>query len=130
MTAAPDIALPAAHGLSKNLDDACHDVEAKITRTDSKASLFSEPSTGSVHEAGAGADLGVLIGEVGDCDDQAEDSTASPRLRPGIRLAGSWPVVVVGTPAAAWTLWVSRTTRVGSSNRRCVRGPGSAGVHG
>ncbi|MFF1545997.1 Pycsar system effector family protein [Streptomyces sp. NPDC058291] len=40
MTAAPDIALPAAHGLSKNLDDACHDVEAKITRTDSKASLL------------------------------------------------------------------------------------------
>ena len=40
MTAAPDIALPTAHGLSKNLDDACHDVEAKIARTDSKASLL------------------------------------------------------------------------------------------
>ncbi|MGA5363954.1 Pycsar system effector family protein [Streptomyces purpurascens] len=40
MTAAPDTALPAAPGLSKNLDEACADVEAKITRTDSKASLL------------------------------------------------------------------------------------------
>lgn len=45
-------------------------------------------------------------------------STANPRLRPGTRLAGSWPLVSAGTPAATWTLCVSRTTRAGSSNRR------------
>jgi hypothetical protein len=53
-----------------------------------------------------------------DSDDQARTSTASPRLRPGTRFAGSRPVVEAGTPAAAWTLCVSSTTRAGSSNRR------------
>lgn len=45
-------------------------------------------------------------------------STASPPLRPGTRLAGSRPVVAAGTPAAAWTLWVSSTTKAGFSNLR------------
>lgn len=37
-------------------------------------------------------------------------STAGPRSRPGTLFAGSRPVVVAGTPAAAWTLLVSGTT--------------------
>jgi hypothetical protein len=45
-------------------------------------------------------------------------STASPRLRPGVLLFASSPVVVFGTSAAARTDWVSMTTRDGSSNRR------------
>ncbi|MEE6269157.1 Pycsar system effector family protein [Streptomyces diastatochromogenes] len=36
----PASAGPAACDPSKNLDDACHDAEAKISRTDSKASLL------------------------------------------------------------------------------------------
>ena len=44
-------------------------------------------------------------------------STARPRLRPGIRLPASLPVVDAGTPAAACTLCVSSTTRLGSANR-------------
>jgi hypothetical protein len=44
-------------------------------------------------------------------------STASPRLRPGTFLAASFPVVAAGTFTAAWTLWVSITTRLGSSDR-------------
>ncbi|MDX6347757.1 MAG: hypothetical protein QOF84_2547 [Streptomyces sp.] len=45
-------------------------------------------------------------------------STARPRLRPGVFLFASSPVVVFGTPAAARTDWVSMITRDGSSNRR------------
>lgn len=45
-------------------------------------------------------------------------STASPRLRPGVLLFASSPVVVFGAPAAVRTDWVSMTTRDGSSNRR------------
>lgn len=45
-------------------------------------------------------------------------STASPRLRPGVFLAASRPVVEPGTPAAARTDCESRTTR---SGLRCVR---------
>ncbi|MEU9663516.1 Pycsar system effector family protein [Streptomyces chartreusis] len=40
MTTAPDTATPDARGLSRNLDDACRDVDATIARTDSKASLL------------------------------------------------------------------------------------------
>jgi hypothetical protein len=47
-------------------------------------------------------------------------STANARLRPGTRFAASRPVVEAGTPAATWTLCVSSTTRVGSSNRRAL----------
>ncbi|MFD4528412.1 Pycsar system effector family protein [Streptomyces sp. NPDC058470] len=41
MTAAPDtMSLTASYDLDKNLDDAVRDTDAKITRTDSKASLL------------------------------------------------------------------------------------------
>ncbi|MCT9114073.1 hypothetical protein N4G69_53010 [Streptomyces mirabilis] len=43
--------------IDKNLDTACASVVNEIGRTDGKASLFSEPSTGSVQEGRAGADL-------------------------------------------------------------------------
>lgn len=39
-----------------NLDTACTSVVNEIGRTDGKASLFSEPSTGSVQEGRTGAD--------------------------------------------------------------------------
>lgn len=40
MTATHDTTPHAPYDLGKSLDDACHDVEAKIARTDSKASLL------------------------------------------------------------------------------------------
>ncbi|GAA1084978.1 hypothetical protein GCM10009577_01820 [Streptomyces javensis] len=64
---------------------------------------------------------GVVVrvrSEDDDCDNQAEDvhgQSALAARRPLGRIpAGRGG----GDPAAAWTLWVSRTTRVGSSNRR------------
>ncbi len=44
-------------------------------------------------------------------------STARHLFLPGTFFEASLPVVSAGTPTAAWMLWVSRTTRLGSANR-------------
>lgn len=62
-------------------------------------------------------DQGLLDGACGVLGDLVEHAMPAA-LSPGTRFAASRPVVEEGTPAAAWTLWVSSTTRVGSSNRR------------
>jgi hypothetical protein len=55
-----------------------------------------------------------------------ESTCASPRLRPGVSLPASRPVVVFGAPAAARTDCESSTTALGSSarparSRTCIR---------
>jgi hypothetical protein len=59
-------------------------------------------------------------GEDDDRDDQAEHVHGQSALAAGHPLGRIVATRGGGTPAATWTLWVSSTTRVESSNRRAL----------
>ncbi|MDQ0904110.1 hypothetical protein QFZ22_000095 [Streptomyces canus] len=85
---------------------------------------------GFLHGVGVGGDLvqqrdpnGVLVRQRGHNDHrdhQPQNVNGQAPLAARYFFAASRPVDPAGTPAAACTLWVSSTTRLGSAFRRAI----------